>query len=104
MGGPSAAYSRNDAARATAPGDVIVPGHDLCPWASEHLFAVDNALPDEKIVTLSGDFITKLFDGHCRNAKEWHSIMQGLANTTGTPQEGICFHYFTGPECAKAYG
>ena len=93
-----------DAAHATDPDDIIVLSRDISPWTSEHLFAVNKALPNEEMITLSGDFVTKVFEGPYRDAKEWHSIMQDLAGSTGTPQEDIYFFYTTCPKCAKAYG
>jgi hypothetical protein len=57
------------------PDNCIVLSRDLSPWEAEHLFAVSKAVPDEEAVTLTGDFITKVFEGAYRNAKDWHAEM-----------------------------
>lgn len=93
-----------DAADAYDANDTIVLSRDLSPWSSEHLFAVKKPLPGEEMVTLSGDYITKVFEGPYRDAKQWHSEMQDLAGASGTAKDEVYFFYTTCPKCAKAYG
>jgi len=55
-------------------------------------------------VTLSGDFITKVFDGPYRQMKTWYQTMDDLAKAAGSDAKDIYFFYTTCPKCAKAYG
>ncbi len=84
--------------------NMIVLSRDLSPWVAEHLFAMDGPVPEEKTVRLSGDFITKVFEGPYREAKGWHEKMLALAKSKGGTSDEVYFFYTTCPKCAKAYG
>ncbi|EPX76048.1 hydrolase [Salipiger mucosus] len=95
---------RMEAAGAYDPENCIVLSRDLSPWESEHLFAVTGPVPDEQMVTLSGNFVTKVFEGPYRNARNWHAEMTALARETGAKADEVYFFYTTCPKCAKVYG
>ena len=84
--------------------NMIVLSRDLSPWSAEHLFSMDHPVSDEEQVTLTGDFITKVFEGPYREAKDWHEEMLALAKERGGTSEEVYFFYTTCPKCAKAYG
>ncbi len=84
--------------------DFIVLSRDLSAWEGEHLFAVHRDVPGEEIVLLSGDFITKVFEGPYRNAEYWHRELEGMARAKGHEPAAVYFFYTTCPKCAKAYG
>lgn len=86
------------------PGNYIVLSRDLSAWESEHLFAISKPVPDEETVTMSGDFITNVFEGPYREAKTWHEKMKELARARGGTSGEVYFFYTTCPKCAKAYG
>lgn len=96
--------SRIEAAAAYDADHYIVLSRDLSPWQSEHLFAVAAPVPEEDSVTLSGDFITKVFEGPYRKMKDWHREMLELAQQKGGTSDKVYFFYTTCPKCAKAYG
>ena len=52
-----------EAAGAIDESDTIVLSRDTSSFAGEHLFAVPKAVPEEEMTTLSGDFVTKVFEG-----------------------------------------
>jgi hypothetical protein len=82
----------------------IVLSRDTSAFKGVHLFAVNKAVPDETMTTLSGDFITKVFEGPYRMASKWHKEMTDLVRSKGTEPQSIWFFYTTCPKCAKAYG
>ena len=86
------------------PDNTIVLSRDLSPWIAEHLFAVDQDIEGEEMVTLSGDFDTKVFEGPYRQAKQWHDEMEADARRQGREPGAIYFFYTSCPKCAKAYG
>lgn len=91
----------NDAAdRATE----IVLSRDTSVWEGEHYFAVDKDVPGEEMTTLSGDFITRVFEGPYRRAKDFAHGMEVAAKAMGKTAKDIYFFYTTCPKCAKAYG
>ena len=86
------------------PSHFIVLTRDPSPWSSEHLFAVTKPVGDEEMTTLSGDFITKVFEGPYRKAKDWYDEMKDLVRNSGKTPGEVWFFYTTCPKCAKAYG
>jgi hypothetical protein len=84
--------------------DYIVLSRDTSAFAGEHLFAVPKAVPDEEMTTLSGDFITKVFEGPYKNAEQWRIDMADLVRARGSEPKSTWFFYTTCPKCAKAYG
>lgn len=93
-----------EAADAFDPHNFIVLSRDLSAWQAEHLFSVSKPVPDEEAVTLTGNFITKVFEGPYRQAKAWHEEMKDLARMKGVESNDVFFFYTTCPKCAKAYG
>ena len=92
------------AAGAYDPANCIVLSRDLSPWRAEHLFSVAAEVPGEETVRLTGDYITKVFEGPYRNAKDWHAEMATAAREKGAKRDEVYFFYTTCPKCAKAYG
>lgn len=84
--------------------DTIVLSRDTSAFAGEHLFAVSKAVPEEEMTTLSGDFVTKVFEGPYQEARHWHEDMAELVRARGVEPKSIWFFYTTCPKCAKAYG
>jgi hypothetical protein len=54
--------------------------------------------------TISGSFLTKVYEGPFRNAPEWAADMERHVKTKGRSLEKLYFGYMTCPRCAKAYG
>jgi len=84
--------------------DFVVMSRDLSSWKAEHLFAANKPVDAEEMTALSGDFVTKVFEGGYREAKNWHNEMQALAAEHGTKNAEVWFFYTTCPRCAKVYG
>ncbi|QEE36538.1 hypothetical protein FTO60_12930 [Octadecabacter sp. SW4] len=84
--------------------DFVVLSRDLSPWRAEHLFATPKPLAGEEQVTLSGDFVTKAYEGPYSQMGQWFKDMQALAAMQGTKDAEVYFFYPTCPKCAKAYG
>jgi len=61
---------------AADPTAEIVLSRDISPWQAEHYFAVDKDVADEEMTTLSGDFITRVFEGPYRKAKDFSHDME----------------------------
>jgi hypothetical protein len=91
-------------AKADDPNDVIVLSRDLSPWSAEHLFAVSHDVEGEEMCTLSGNFLTKLFEGPYREARHWVQTLEHAAREKGAEPGKIFFFYTTCPKCAAAYG
>jgi hypothetical protein len=86
------------------PDNCIVLSRDLSPWKAELLFAVSAPVPEEEWVTLTGDFVTEVFEGSYRYAKDWYAETQGLAIASSATPDEVNFFYTTCPKRAKTYG
>lgn len=92
-----------DQAEAHDAHDFIVLSRDLSAWKAEHLFSVSWKVPGEEHLRLSGDFLTKVFEGPYRNIRHWHTAMQDLRIEGASAPERVYFFYTTCPRCAKTY-
>ena len=84
--------------------DMIVLSRDLSPFKAEHLFSVPRDIPGEEMTSLTGDFVTKVFEGPYRDAKDWCAEMEQLVRDRGSLPGRVYFFYTTCPKCAKHYG
>jgi hypothetical protein len=91
-------------AGAQDPHAVLVLSRDTSAFRGEHYFAASADVPGEEMTKLSGDFVTKVFEGPYSRTGDWHDQMQALAETKGKTAKDIYFFYTTCPKCAKAYG
>ena len=77
---------------------------DLSPWKAEHLFASNFDVPDEDTTTLTGHFVTKVFEGPYSDAKTWYGEMEEMVRARGSEPERVYFYYTSCPKCAAAMG
>lgn len=93
-----------EAAGADDPEGRIVLSRDLSAWKAEHLFAVSDEVAGEEMTTLSGTFITRVFEGPFSGAGAWYDAMKRAAAARGKPDGAVWFYYTTCPKCGKVYG
>jgi hypothetical protein len=91
-------------AGAADPAQGIVLSRDLSPWASEHFFAVTKDVKDEQMTTLTGDFVTSVFEGPYAKAKDWGHQKEAAEKAASRGPKRVFMFYTTCPQCAKAYG
>lgn len=53
---------------------------------------------------LSGNFLSKVFEGPYKNMGAWMKEMQGYVKSKGKELKKMYFFYTTCPKCAKYYG
>ena len=94
----------DDAGATMPPEQAMILTRDLSPWKAEQLYAVSKAVDDADNVTLSGSYVTKVFEGPYQNAKQWYDALVAYAKTRGKTAEKVYFFYTTCPKCAKTYG
>jgi hypothetical protein len=93
-----------EAANAVDTEQVIVMSIDPSAWRAEHYFAVTRDVPGQEMVRLSGNYMTKVFEGPYKNAPQWGKEMQAYVRSKGKQPGKVYFFYTTCPKCAKAYG
>ena len=84
--------------------DFIVLSYDPSPWTSEHYFSVTKDVPGQEMIRLTGDFLTKVFEGPYKNAPQWEKEMKEFVKSKGKQVKKTYFFYTTCPKCAKFYG
>lgn len=93
------------AANAAMPPDqAMTLSRDLSPWKAEHLYAVTQPIPGADNVSLSGRFVSMVFEGPFKNAKTWYEDTASYALQLGLPSDEVYLFYTTCPKCAKYYG
>jgi hypothetical protein len=95
---------RIEDAGAQDPDSYLVLSRDLSTREGEHLFAVTGPVPDEEMTTLSGEFVTRVFEGPYRKAPDWVHEMEVAAKANGQKVGRVFMFYTTCPKCARVYG
>jgi len=90
-------------AEATNP-DYLMLSDENSMWGSDLFIAVDKKVDNADNVTLSGEFLTKVFEGPYHNAGKWAKEMQTFVEAKGKKMNKLYFWYTTCPKCAKVYG
>jgi hypothetical protein len=73
-------------------------------WGADVYIEVSKAVPNAKMVTLSGTFMTKVFEGPYRNIRVWIDEMKAYVAANRKQILKMYFYYTTCPKCAKKYG
>lgn len=91
-------------AYANSDDQVLVLSYDPSAWRGEHLFAVTRDVPGEETVHLTGDYLTKVFEGPYKEAPKWMDEMDAYVKKQGKELKQSYLFYTTCPKCAKYYG
>ncbi len=73
-------------------------------WGADIYIDVSKKVPGSKMATLSGTFLTKVFEGPYQNAGRWAQEMKEYVENKDLNLKKLYFSYTTCPNCAKAYG
>ena len=91
-------------AEAQSDTNFIVLSRDKSAWSAEHLFAVNKEVPEAEMVRLTGDFVTKVFEGPYKEVPRWCGEFSDSIEAEGKDVKQTYFFYTTCPKCAKTYG
>jgi hypothetical protein len=73
-------------------------------WGADVYIDVTKDVPGAAIATISGTFMTKVFEGPYKDAGKWAKEMAAYVQSKGKTLKKMYFSYTTCPNCAKAYG
>ena len=90
-------------ARANAPHQLMLTD-ETSLWGADMYIDVVKKVPGAQMVTLSGTFLTKVFEGPYQNVGLWAKEMTEHVAKKGKKLLKLYFSYTTCPKCAKAYG
>ncbi|MGB5277847.1 MAG: hydrolase [Gammaproteobacteria bacterium] len=82
----------------------IVLSHDPSAWRGEHYFSVTREVPGQTMAQMTGEYLTRVFEGPYRDAPKWEKAMLSFASSKGKHVKHTYFFYTTCPKCAKYYG
>jgi hypothetical protein len=73
-------------------------------WNMDVYLAVDREIPDAENVTLSGKFLSRVYEGPYQDTGEWCDDFKEYARQKGVEIKKWYMWYTTCPKCAKKYG
>jgi len=91
-------------AAGAAPDEMVVLSDENSLWGADVYIAIAKDIPRARTTTLSGTFLTKVFEGPFRNTRNWIEEMKSFAKGKGKALQKLYFFYTTCPKCAKKYG
>ncbi len=86
------------------PAQRLMLADDSSPWGTELYIDVTKPVPGAQMATISGTFLTRVFEGPYREMGRWAAQMKDFVASRGEEMEKLYFAYTTCPSCAKAYG
>lgn len=90
-------------ASATIPDWVCLSDH-TSKWNMDLYLAVDKEIPGAQNMTLSGKFLSKVYEGPFQDTGKWCKDFEQFAANKGVKITKWYMWYTTCPKCAKKYG
>ena len=84
--------------------ETIILAKDSTMWSTDIYISVSKQLPGLKMTSISGTFVSKVFEGHYRNIGQWIKEMHDFVKSKDYSLKTIYIYYTTCPRCAKKYG
>ncbi len=82
----------------------IVLSDENSLWGADVYIEVSHDIANARMATLSGTYLSKVFEGPYRNMRVWIEEMQAYVAAKGKRARKLYFYYTTCPKCAKKYG
>lgn len=83
---------------------LLVLSDEKSLWGADVYIGVSKEVPGAEMETLSGTFLSKVFEGPFRNMRVWMSEMKGFVTARGKEIKQLYCYYTTCPKCAEKYG
>lgn len=84
--------------------DFLLLATDPSPWKSELYMTVTKEVPGAENVRLSGNYLSKVFDGPYNAVPKWIKEMENYVLSEGKKVKKYYIYFTTCPKCAKIYG
>lgn len=86
------------------PEPVVILTDENSLWGADVYIAVTREIAGLKMATISGSFLSKVFEGPYRDVRQWTTEMGNYVRGKGKGIRKLYFFYTTCPKCAKKYG
>ena len=84
--------------------DFLMLAYDPSPWKSELYLTVSKEVPNLENITLSGKYISKVFDGPYNAIPKWIEEFNNYLDQKNLKAIKYYFYYTYCPKCVKKYG
>ncbi|WP_422080970.1 hydrolase [Ulvibacterium sp.] len=84
--------------------DILLLFMDPNAFKSDIFLSVTGTVPNTKNTTLSGTFVSKVFDGPFNSVPKFMKQMDSYLDTSGEKAKNYYVHYAYCPKCAKEKG
>ena len=84
--------------------NFIVLSYYPSAWTGEHYFSVNKKISGLEMAHMTGDYLTKVFEGPYKNTPKWEKEMIAFVEKKGKRVKRTYFFYTTCPKCGKFYG
>jgi hypothetical protein len=84
--------------------DYLCLSHHTSKWHMYAYLAVDKEVEGAVNTTISGKFLSKVYDGPFKNTGKWCKDFESFAKNKGYEVKKWYMWYTTCPKCAKRYG
>lgn len=84
--------------------EYLILSRDISPFSSEYYFRVTHDVEGMESVSLSGTFVSRVFEGDYSKMGSWMKQMNSHLEKEGEKAKEIYAYYTTCPRCAKEYG
>ncbi len=86
------------------PEEMVVLSDENSLWGADVYIGVTKDVPSARMATISGTFLSKVFEGSYRKMKQWIDEMKQYIASKDKKLKKLYFYYTTCPKCAKKYG
>ena len=83
---------------------MVVLSDETSLWGSDVYIEVSKDVPGRTMATISGTFVSKVFEGPYKHMRNWIAEMKTFVAAQGKTAGKLYFYYTTCPKCAKKYG
>lgn len=86
------------------PETPVVLADENSLWGSDVYIEVTKDVPGAEMASISGTFLSKVYEGPFSNMRTWIQDMKGYVTGKGETLHKMYVFYTTCPKCAKKYG
>jgi len=91
-------------ANSASPANPLVLSDENSLWGADVYLEVTKEIPGAKMATISGTFLTKVYEGPYQDIGKWVKDFKSFVGTRGHEMKKLYFYYTTCPKCAKKWG
>jgi hypothetical protein len=84
--------------------DTVVLSDENSLWGADVYISVAREVPNAANVTISGTFLSKVFEGPYQHVHKWIEQTKSFVASRGRQLKKLYCYYTTCPKCAKKYG